>query len=261
MEVSILIREERKGRISEQCCHWASINRVDRYLWAGYTLIISHVWTRPCTISWDWEPITIHFSQYHRFRSSLILRETWQETCRIVLFDISWKILIVWWRTVKREMRKMIDEMVYEMPSINFSFLSFCPHFSISPSSVAIWPVLTGLMVPLSWLYTWCFSRFNMSVHYFVRLGANHYTLLTISPISFIFDSARNLTRNLLYHPLWRFVENTDRLVRTVKCEMRKMIGFMKCHLYISHFSRFANIFSCSRQFDDKCIAGFGVKI
>ncbi len=32
---------------------------------------------------------------------------------------------------------------------------------------------------------------------------------------------------------------------------------FTKCHLYISHFSRFTNIFSHSRQFDDKCIAGF----
>ncbi len=37
------------------------------------------------------EPITIHFSQYRRFHSSLILWETWWETCRIVLFDVSWK--------------------------------------------------------------------------------------------------------------------------------------------------------------------------
>ncbi len=62
---------------------------------AGYTLIISLVSTCLCTISWtmswDCEPITIHFSQYLRFRSSLILRETWWETCPIVLFDILWK--------------------------------------------------------------------------------------------------------------------------------------------------------------------------
>ncbi len=32
-------------------------------------------------------------------------------------------------RTEKCEMRKMIGEMVYEMPSIHFSFLSFCQHF------------------------------------------------------------------------------------------------------------------------------------
>ncbi len=51
---------------------------------AGYTLIVSRISTCLCTISWtiswDCEPITIHFSQYRRFRSSLILRETWQET-------------------------------------------------------------------------------------------------------------------------------------------------------------------------------------
>ncbi len=35
----------------------------------------------------------------------------------------------------------------------------------------------------------------------------------------------------------------------------------MKCHLYASHFSRFANIFLRSRQFDDKCIAGFRTNI
>ncbi len=47
-----------------------------------------------------------------------------------------------------------------------------------------------------------------MFVHYFVRLRTNHYTLLTISPISFIFDSARNLTRNFpypLFDVLWKY--------------------------------------------------------
>ncbi len=55
----------------------------------------------------------------------------------------------------------------------------------------------------LSWLYTYRFSRFKMFVHYFVnyfaRWRTNHYTLLTISPISFIFDSVRNLMRNCPY--------------------------------------------------------------
>ncbi len=32
-------------------------------------------------------------------------------------------------RMAKCEMRKMVGEMVYEMPSIHFSFLSFCQHF------------------------------------------------------------------------------------------------------------------------------------
>ncbi len=96
----------------------------------------------------------------------------------------------------------------------------------------------------LSWLYTYRFSRFDMFVpyfvNYFVRLRTNHYTLLTILPISFIFDSVRNLMRNL-----------------TVWWERRNARWFTKCHLYTYRFFHFANIFSRSRQFDDKCIAGF----
>ncbi len=65
------------------------------------------------------------------------------------------------------------------------------------------WPALNCL----SWLYTYHFSRFDMFVHYFMRLRINHYTLLTISPILFIFDSARNVMRNLPYRPFWRFVK------------------------------------------------------
>ncbi len=64
----------------------------------------------------------------------------------------------------------------------------------------------------LSWLYTYRFSRFDMFVHYFVnyfvRLLTNHYTLATISPILFIFDSVRNLMRNfpyLLFDILWKY--------------------------------------------------------
>ncbi len=62
--------------------------------------------------------------------------------------------------------------------------------------------------ISLSWLYTYCSSRFDMFVHYFVRLRTNHYTLPTISPIPFIFDSARNLTRNfpyLLFDVSWKY--------------------------------------------------------
>ncbi len=48
---------------------------------AGYTFIVSRISPCSCTISWtiswDCEPITIHFSQYCQFRSSLILRESW----------------------------------------------------------------------------------------------------------------------------------------------------------------------------------------
>ncbi len=119
----------------------------------------------------------------------------------------------------------------------------------------------------LSWLYTYCFSHFDMFVHhfvnYFVRLRTSHYTLLTISPISFIFDSARNSMRNLPYHLLWCFVKIPIawREWRNTRWEKWLARRFTKCHLYTSHFSHFANIFSCSRQFNDKCIAGFRVKL
>ncbi len=105
-----------------------------RRIWhrAGYTLIVSRVSTCSCTISWTtlWncELITIHFSQYRRFRSSLILWETWRETFPIssLTFCENTNCLA---RTAKCEMRKMIGEMVYKMPSIHLSFLSFCQHF------------------------------------------------------------------------------------------------------------------------------------
>ncbi len=103
----------------------------------------------------------------------------------------------------------------------------------------------------LSWLYTYRLSRFDMFVHYivnyFVRLRTNHYILLTISPILFIFDSARNLTRNLQYRPLSCFVKITIAR-REEKNNWRD--GLQNT---ILHFS----FLSFSRQFDDKCIAGF----
>ncbi len=49
------------------------------------------------------------------------------------------------------------------------------------------------------------------------------------------------------------FHENIDRLARTLKREMWKMIGKMVCEMT----SRFVNIFSHSLQFDNKYIAGF----
>ncbi len=120
----------------------------------------------------------------------------------------------------------------------------------------------------LSWLYTYRFLRFDMSVHYFmnyfVRLGINHYILLIISPISFIFDSARNLMRNLPYRLLWHFVKIPIAWRERRKARWEKWLArlFTKCHLYTSRFSHFAKIFSCSGQFDDKCIAGYiGIKL
>ncbi len=86
------------------------------------TLIISRVSTCSCTISWttswDCKPITIHFSQYSRFYSSSILRETWRETfpvCSLTFCENTDCLA----KTAKCEMRKMIGEMVYKMPSIH----------------------------------------------------------------------------------------------------------------------------------------------
>ncbi len=94
-------------------------------------------------------------------------------------------------------------------------------------------------------------------VNYFMRLRTNHCTFFTISPISFIFDSARNFTR-VSYHHLWCFVNIPIawREWRNKSWEKWLTRRFTKCHLYTSRFSRFANIFSRSHQFDDKCIAG-----
>ncbi len=142
------------------------------------------------------------------------------------------------------------------------SALSSFALFSISASSSHSTSTLPSRLFDmqhfrkqLSWLYTYRFSHFVMFVHYFVRLRTNHYTLLTISPISFIFDSARNLS----YHPLWCFVKIPIvwRERRNARWEKWLAGRFMKCHLYTSRFSHFANIFSYSPQFDDKCIAGF----
>ncbi len=93
--------------------------------------------------------------------------------------------------------------------------------------------------VILSWLYTYYFLHFDMFVHYFVnyfvRLRTSHYTLFTISPTSFIFDSARNLP----YRPLWRFMKIPIawRELRNTRWEKWLARRFTKCHLYTSRFS------------------------
>ncbi len=79
-----VMRHLRVIPIDEYALSFESLYRRSK---AGYTLIVSHDSICLSTISWDYEPITVHFSQYRRFHSSLIL---W-ETCPIVLFDVSWK--------------------------------------------------------------------------------------------------------------------------------------------------------------------------
>ncbi len=79
-----------------------------------------------------------------------------------------------------------------------------------------------------------------MFVHYFVRLRTNHYTLLTISTISFIFDSARNLTRHLLYHPLWHFVKIP------ITWRERRNARYEKSHLKVAIRLSFLAFQTCS---------------
>ncbi len=59
--------------------------------------------------------------------------------------------------------------------------------------------------------------------------------------------------------PLWRFVKipTVWREQRNARWEKWLAKWFTKYHLYTYRFSHFANIFSRSRQFDNKCIAGF----
>ncbi len=53
------------------------------------------------------------------------------------------------------------------------------------------------------------------------------------------------------------FHESTWRERQNARREKWLARWFTKCHLYTSRFYRFADIFSHSRQFDDKCIACF----
>ncbi len=61
--------------------------------------------------------------------------------------------------------------------------------------------------------------------------------------------------------PLWRFVKipTVWRERRNARWEKWLARWFTKCQLYTYRFSHFTNIFSRSRQFDDKCIAGLNV--
>ncbi len=67
------------------------------------------------------------------------------------------------------------------------------------------------------------------------------------------------LDEKLSLSPLWRFVKipTVWRERRNARWEKWLARWFTKCHLYTYHLSHFANIFSCSHQFNDKCIAGF----
>ncbi len=72
-----------------------------------------------------------------------------------------------------------------------------------------------------------------MFVHYFMRLRTNHFTLLTNIADFVHLWSARNLMRNLSYHPLWRFMKisiaRQER--RNVRWEKWLARRFTKCHL------------------------------
>ncbi len=67
------------------------------------------------------------------------------------------------------------------------------------------------------------------------------------------------LDEKLSLSPLRHFVKITTvwRERRNARWEKWLARWFTKCHLYTYRFSHFTNIFSHSRQFDDKCMAGF----
>ncbi len=88
----------------------------------------------------------------------------------------------------------------------------------------------------LSWLYTYRFSRFDMFVHYFVRLRTNHYTLFTISHFGHLWFCEK-LDEKLALSSSLTFCENTDRLAIMAKRKMRKMIGEMVYEMPSIRFS------------------------
>ncbi len=67
------------------------------------------------------------------------------------------------------------------------------------------------------------------------------------------------LDEKLSLFSLWHFVKipTVGRERRNARWEKWLVRWFTKCYPYTYRFSYFANIFSRSRQFDDKCIAGF----
>ncbi len=105
-------------------------------------------------------------------------------------------------------------------------------------------PWSDSIPIVLSWLYTYRFSHLDMFVHYFVRMQTNYYTLLTISPISFIFYSARSLTWNLPYNRLWCFVKIPIawRERRNARWEKWLTRWFTNCNLYTSHFANIQGV-------------------
>ncbi len=70
------------------------------------------------------------------------------------------------------------------------------------------------------------------------------------------------LDKKLSQSHLWRFVKIPVvwREQRNARWEKWLARWFTKCHLYTYRFSHFVNIFSCSRQFDDKCISWLKAK-
>ncbi len=101
---------------------------------AGYTLIVSRISTCLHTISWttswDCEPITIHFSQYHRFCSSLILRETWRETFPISSLWRFVKIPTVWLEQRNARWEKWLARWFTKCHLYTYRFSHFANIFS-----------------------------------------------------------------------------------------------------------------------------------
>ncbi len=75
------------------------------------------------------EPITIHFSQYRQFRSSLILRETWRETSLSPLWRFV-KIPTVWREQWNARWEKWLARWFMKCHLYTYCFSHFANIFS-----------------------------------------------------------------------------------------------------------------------------------
>ncbi len=111
----------------------------------------------------------------------------------------------------------------------------------------------------LKLLYAYRFSRFNMFVPFrelfHEIVNQSLYTSHNITDFVHLWFCEK-LDEKLAISSSLTFCENTECLARWEKWLARR---FTKCYLHTFHFSHFADIFSHSRQFDDKRIAGLRI--
>ncbi len=125
-------------------------------------------------------------------------------------------------------MRKMISKMVYEMPPIHLSFLAFRQ----------VRELFRGIA--------------NQSLY-------TSHNIFDFIHLCFCEKLDEKLDKCTNSAPLWCLVKTLIawREWQNVRWEKWLARWFTKCHPYTSRLFCFANIFSRSCQFNNKCIAGF----